>query len=105
MLDADDVVEIKALGRMVSGYDERLWNGIRQIVAYQGLLAKFMQNPDLKEQLKATGETILAECAVRDRIWGIGLSMHDPNRLNPRKWQGQNLLGYTLMMVREQLSR
>ena len=44
MLDADDVVEIKALGRMVSGYDERLWNGIRQIVVYQGLLAKFMQN-------------------------------------------------------------
>ena len=105
ILDVDDVAEIKALGRMVSGYDERLWNGIRQIVVYQGLLAKFMQNPDLKEQLKATGEAILAECAVRDRIWGIGLSMHDPNRLDPRKWQGQNLLGYTLMMVRKQLSR
>lgn len=105
ILDVDDVAEIKALGRMVSGYDERLWNGIRQIVVYQGLLAKFMQNPELEEQLKVTGEAVLAECAVRDRIWGIGLSMHDPNRLDPGKWQGQNLLGYTLMMVREQLGR
>ncbi len=60
-------------------------------------------HPELEEQLKATGEAVLAECAVRDRIWGIGLSMHDPNRLDPRNWQGQNLLGYTLMMVREQL--
>lgn len=45
----------------------------------------------------------VAECAVRDRIWGIGLSMIDPNRLERSKWHGQNLLGYALMMVRERL--
>ncbi len=28
------------------------------------------QNEDLKERLKSTGSDILAECAVRDRIWG-----------------------------------
>ena len=27
-----------------------------------------------------TGDAVLAECAVRDQIWGIGLSMGDPNR-------------------------
>lgn len=103
ILTTEDVAEIKALGRLVSGYDERLWNGVRQIVVYEGLLAKFSQNPDLREQLKETGSTVLAECAVRDRIWGIGLSMHDPDRFDRAKWQGQNLLGYTLMMVRERL--
>ena len=46
---------------------------------------------------------ILAECAVRDRIWGIGLSMRDPKRLNPKQWNGQNMLGYTLMMVRDKI--
>ena len=46
---------------------------------------------------------ILAECAVKDRVWGIGLSMNDPERLDLAKWRGQNLLGYTLMMVREEL--
>ncbi len=103
ILATEDVAEIKALGRIVSGYDESLWNGVRQIVIYDGLLAKFSQNSELGEQLKRTGSAVLAECAVKDRIWGIGLSMHDPDRLDRAKWQGQNLLGYALMMVREKL--
>ncbi len=103
ILATEDVAEIKALGRLVSGYDENLWNGVRQIVVYEGLLAKFSQNPDLREQLKATGNAVLAECAVKDRIWGVGLSMRDTDRLDRTKWQGQNLLGYALMMVREKL--
>lgn len=103
ILATEDAAEIKAFGRLVSGYDESLWNGVRQIVVYEGLLAKFSQNPDLRKQLKETGSAVLAECAVKDRIWGIGLSMHDPDRLDQVKWQGQNLLGYTLMMVRDRL--
>ena len=94
ILATEDVAEIKALGRLVSGYDESLWNGIRQIVVYEGIFAKFSQNPELREQLKDTGKAFLAECAVKDRIWGIGLSMRDPARLDRAKWQGQNLLGY-----------
>lgn len=103
ILLTNDVSQIKALGRMVSRYDDNYWNGIRQIVVYKGLLAKFLQNEDLKELLKGTEEAILAECAVKDKIWGIGLSMKNADRLNRTKWKGQNLLGYTLMMVREQL--
>ena len=103
ILVTEDVAEIKTLGRLVSGYDESLWNGVRQIVVYEGLLAKFSQNSELWEQLKKTGSAVLAECAVKDRIWGIGLSMRDPDRLDRAKWQGQNLLGYALMMVREKL--
>lgn len=76
---------------------------MRQIVVYEGLFAKFSQNAELKETLKGTGNAVLAECAVRDRIWGIGLSMKDPNRFDWTKWNGQNLLGYTLMMVRNKL--
>ncbi len=100
ILATDDVAEIKALGRSVSNYDESLWNGVRQITVYEGLLAKFSQNEDLKEKLLATADDVLAECAVKDRIWGIGLSMNDPDRLDKSKWKGQNLLGYALMMVR-----
>ena len=103
ILSTSDVAEIKLLGRQVSNYDESMWNGIRQIVVYEGLLAKFSQNEELKEKLKATGNAVLAECAVKDHIWGIGLSMKASDRLNKDKWNGQNLLGYTLMMVRERL--
>lgn len=103
ILEIDDVAVIKELGRQVSNYNDSYWNGIRQITVFEGLLAKFAQNENLKVQLKATGNAIFAECAVKDRIWGIGLSMHDPDRFDISKWKGQNLLGYALMMVRERV--
>lgn len=101
ILDINDVAEIKSLGRKVSGYDDHIWNGMRQIIVYEGLLAKFSQNKGLKENLLDTGDSVLAECAVKDCIWGIGLSMNDPRRLDQKQWKGQNLLGYSLMLVRD----
>ncbi|MGN0267278.1 MAG: NADAR family protein [Lachnospiraceae bacterium] len=103
ILNTDDVAKIKKLGRQVSNYNENYWNGIRQLVVCEGLIAKFTQNESLKKLLIQTADSVLAECAVRDRIWGIGLSMTDPKRLEIGNWKGQNLLGYSLMMVREHL--
>ena len=103
ILKTQNVAEIKALGRQVSGYQDNIWNGLRQIIVYEGLLAKFLQNELFREQLKGTDDAILAECAVKDQIWGIGLSMKDPKRLDINQWRGQNLLGYALMMVRKKL--
>lgn len=103
ILDTEDVSLIKELGRQVSNYDENYWNGVRQIVVYEGLCAKFSQNKELKEKLKATDNAILTECAVKDKIWGNGLSIKNPDRFDLAKWKGQNLLGYALMMVRKKL--
>ena len=103
ILETKDVSKIKALGRQVSNYNDTHWNGVRQIIIYKGLLEKFSQNKDLKKRLLNTGNDILAECAVQDKIWGIGLSMKDVNRWDMEKWRGENLLGFALMMVREDL--
>jgi len=103
ILATDDVARIKALGRLVAPYDDHVWSGMRQIVVYEGLKAKFSQDDDLQKRLLATGDALLAECAVRDRLWGIGLSMSDPRRFDPVSWTGQGLLGYALMMVRDAL--
>ena len=103
ILAEKNVVKIKELGRLVSGYDEHIWNGVRQIIIYEGLFAKFSQNESLRSKLLDTKYSTLVECAVKDRIWGIGLSMTDPKRLIQTEWQGQNLLGYGLMMVRDRL--
>lgn len=103
ILKTDDVAEIKALGRKVSHYEDHVWNGVRQILIFEGLKAKFSQDETLKQKLLATGNNVLAECAVKDRIWGIGLSMNDPQRLDMGCWKGQNLLGYALMLVRARL--
>ena len=66
-------------------------------------LKKFKQNNDLKAKLIDTDTNILAECAVQDKIWGIGLSMKDEKRFDMQQWQGQNLLGFSLMRVRDVL--
>ena len=97
------MARIKEYGRSVSGYNDNIWSGIRQIIVYDGLMEKFSQNEKLKKRLLDTDDAILAECAVRDCIWGIGLSMKDDRRFDISQWKGQNLLGYTLMMVRNRL--
>ncbi len=103
ILATDDVAHIKELGRMVSNYNDNIWNGKRQIIIYEGLIAKFSQNDKLRNELLDTKDIMLAECAVNDRIWGIGLSMTDPKRFDMSQWRGQNLLGYSLMLVRDKL--
>ncbi len=103
ILATDDFPTIKALGRRVTPYNNHVWNGLRQVVVYEGLLAKFRQNPDLRSKLLATGDAPLAECSEDDLIWGNGMRMTDPRRHDRTCWRGQNLMGYTLMAVREAL--
>lgn len=103
IMSTDNVGKIKALGRKVAGYDDVIWGGMRQVIVYNGLLEKFRQNEALRKMLLETGTCVLAECAVMDRIWGIGLGMHDDDRFSMGKWRGQNLLGFALMEVREQM--
>lgn len=103
ILQTVDSSVIKQLGREIKGFDSDVWDAQKENIIYEGLYAKFSQNEDLKNLLLGTKNALLAECAVKDKIWGIGLSMRDPNRLNPSKWRGQNLLGKLLMKVRENL--
>ena len=99
------VSEIKALGRKVKNYNDTIWNGKRQILIFEGLFEKFRQNRELSRKLISTEDSVLAECAVNDRIWGIGLSMDDERRFDIDQWNGQNLLGFSLMIIRDRLKK
>lgn len=103
ILDTDDQSAIKKLGKQVSNYDDAVWNRLRGPMMRRGLRAKFQQNPGLMEKLLATGNMVLAECAPRDKIWGIGLAVDDRRIQDPQQWKGQNLLGTVLMQVRSDL--
>lgn len=103
ILASKDVAYIKKLGRLVANYNENIWNGLRQLIVYEGLRAKFTQNSFLKQKLLDTQDAMLAECAVKDRVWGIGLSVNNLMRFDITAWRGKNLLGYSLMMVRDNL--
>lgn len=95
----------KSLGRKVRNFDETVWNREREKIMYEGCYAKFSQDPELKDCLLATGSKIIAEASPLDRIWGIGLSADDPKAYDPKQWRGKNLLGKTLMRVREQFAK
>ena len=40
---------------------------------------KVEQNEDVKDLLLATGDKIIAEASPYDTIWGIGMSIYDPD--------------------------
>lgn len=94
--------EQKALGRKVKGFDQAVWEAACQEIVYRGNLAKFRQNPGLREKLLATGDRIIAEASPMDRIWGVGMAEDHPNVTDQSVW-GQNLLGEALMRVRQAL--
>ncbi|MDO4338009.1 MAG: NADAR family protein [Eubacteriales bacterium] len=100
ILITNDAAAIKQIEREVRNCNERVWKGKSQLIVYQGLLSKFSQNDELKDKLLDTGSAMLAECSVSDRIWGIGISMKDDRRYLIDQWEGQNLLGFSLMQVR-----
>ena len=80
-----------------------MWNGQRQLVAYQAIMAKFTQNRGIKDDLLDTGHAIIGACLDLDTVWGNGLTIDDCNADNISQWRGHNLLGYTLMWARSAL--
>jgi ribA/ribD-fused uncharacterized protein len=93
----------KALGRSVRNFDEALWTRHRSSIVFDGNLAKFGQNPALATYLLNTKDRVLVEASPVDRIWGVGLAADDEKIGNPERWRGTNLLGFSLMRVRERL--
>lgn len=104
ILEADSPKTAKALGRKVRDFDNDIWKGNARRLVTEGNVAKFSQNADLREYLMSTGTAVLVEASPRDCIWGIGLGAANERAQDPRTWRGQNLLGFALMDVREQVS-
>ncbi len=95
--------KIKELGREIKGFDPEVWNEHKFNIVVKGNLAKFGQNPNLLRFLLSTGTAVLAEASPYDRIWGIGMKEGDKGIEDAEKWYGINLLGFALMVVRDQL--
>lgn len=95
--------QARDLGRRVRGFDQPTWDEHRFAVVVDGSLAKFGQDGDLARFLLGTGDRVLVEASPLDRVWGIGLTEHDPDATAPQRWPGLNLLGFALAEARARL--
>ena len=101
ILNTSNPGKCKVLGQKVKNFSKAVWDENKENIVMKGSNAKFMQNSALRTFLLSTGDKVLVEASPTDRIWGIGLGKNNPDALDPTKWRGKNLLGFTLMNTRD----
>lgn len=104
IIRTNDPETCKRLGRKVRNFDKEIWDKNKMDIVEHGNLLKFTQNPQLREFLLSTGDKVLVEASPVDCIWGIGIGKNNPDALDPSKWRGENLLGFALMGVRNDIA-
>ncbi len=103
ILEVNSPMEAKKLGRKVQHFDPVIWDKHKYEFVKDGNRHKFEQHEDLKAFLLTTKKRIIVEASPRDRIWGIGMGKNNEHAEIPTKWRGQNLLGFALMEVRDDM--
>ncbi len=104
IMKANNPNEYKSLGRKIRNFDDKLWNENKTDIVIKGNTAKFSQNKALKNFLLSTGSKVLVEASPYDTVWGIGMSANSQGITDVHCWNGQNLLGFCLMEVRDIIS-
>jgi ribA/ribD-fused uncharacterized protein len=99
IMTLDKPSAMKAAGRNVRNFDQKKWDSNIEGIADTCNLAKFTQHLVLAKRLLATEDAIIAEASPHDSIWGIGVDKYKGR--NPDNWNGQNILGNSLMRVRD----
>ena len=103
IMAAREPKEQKALGRLVRGFDQGIWDIHARDIVRKGNRAKFTTHRDLLALLFDTAGTTLVETNPVDPIWGIGLAEDSPFVQDRRTWQGTNWLGEILTQLRDTL--
>jgi len=103
IIETADSRKMKALGRAVTRFNEKIWKQNRENIVYRNNVAKFTQNQNLLEALMRTSGD-LVEASPSDRIWGIGLNPSRAKQVPEHKWPGKNLLGKVLTRVRKDIA-
>lgn len=102
--EAKTPAEAKKLGRLVKNFNEDVWNKYKEKIVVDILVKKFTQNQQLKSILLSTGDKILVEASPLDTVWGIGMDSNDKYITRPVMWNGENLLGFSLMEARNRIN-
>lgn len=82
--------EARSVGQFIALRPD--WEDVKISIMTECVLAKFFQNPDIRQKLIDTGNQEIIEDSPIDDFWGSG-----------KNEDGQNNLGKILMKVREML--
>lgn len=107
ILECSNPKDMKALGRKIKNFNQKIWDENKYDIVYQGNYLKFSQNENLHKLLveKYDDNTIFIEASPYDKVWGVGLSKDACMIEYPEDWPGENLLGCIIMHVRKELTK
>ena len=105
IMGTDSPRDQKAFGKLVAGFNKDTWEAVARDIVFRGNMAKFTQNPDLRDYILETGDDIIVEASPYDVIWGIGLAEDNPLALDQSNWRGKNWLGDVCMAVRDAIRK
>lgn len=103
IIDCETPAEAKKWGRKVKNFIPEKWDKASYEIVKNANRHKFGQNQELKDFLVNSENRVLVEASPVDFIWGIGLAADNPLAKNPKTWKGPNLLGFSLMEIRDEL--
>ncbi len=103
ILRARTAMQAQSLGRRVCNFNEVRWATLRERAMDTANLAKFQALSEPRAYLLGTYPNVLVLASAIDITWGAGLDLADPMLTAPARWPGLNIVGFSLMRVRERL--
>ena len=92
IINAETPKIASTIGRDRSNILRDDWEEVKNIILYEGVLAKFLAHTDLAKKLLDTGSEKIVEETVKESYWGCGVNK-----------DGLNMYGQILCQVRDNL--
>jgi hypothetical protein len=94
-------VKQKALGKTIlKGINKDAWHAQAASLITPGITEKFRQNTQCRELLLKTGNRTIIEASPHDNFFGVGLPLRSRQIWDKNKWNGKNVMGSILEVVR-----
>lgn len=94
----DEISKIK-----IKGVDDNIWYEKCQDIIRNYLRIRVSQDKMMQNSLKGLSEDVLVYCDKDDLVLGAGIFMFDCNIENPAYWEGNNIYGFLLTEIRDEL--
>jgi len=105
IIDSKKAAVSRFYGNNIKIKNEEEWlNNICRIVL-EIIRVKYKSSVKLSQNLLASGDKLIVRSSEYDLILGNGLTTYSPYNKIPNRWPGLNVLGWALMVIREEIKQ